>query len=534
MPPTQLSAVQAYLRNEDGTHQGGYTEMNRVAVTTILTILSVALSGVRVNAATVTISDSSFTAAGGSGSVPDHWVDDIVNYKLPVAPTVTLAGDMDAASRVDVLSHTITWGAQASGWIWQSTTFYTNDTYTPSVQGAISSVDIQVDHRGGQSGNGAPMYFAVRQDGTVFRTAGNHTTDHAPPGSSWRTRVNIQGGSALTESSFVQVVTDGSSGNGTIASSHPDFSATGGEIQFGMLVWNGSSGGNTSGGTSYNYYDNFGVTVTYGVAPPYRIVTFGDSTTAPRNVGAALNGRPAGTSSYGANDAGNSVTMVDETSGKLYVYTDQIRDALPTYLTNDTITVDNEGIGGNRTDQGLSRLNSDVRSKNPDLVVIQFGINDSAHDGGAGTPSRVALDYAEQYGPDGVPGGGDDHPNAGRGNYTSNLTDIVSTLLGDGVDVIVMTPNRVNDYSAVTESRLSLYAQVARDVAAAQGVPLIDVWARYTQYMADTGVKGNLLLDGVHPNGDGQKLVAQLLIRGIQKANGYAVSLGRPTLMVVM
>ena len=122
----------------------------------------------------------------------------------------------------------------------------------------------------------------------------------------------------------------------------------------------------------------------YALAQPYEVVAFGDSTTAPRNVGADMNGRPVGDSSYGANDSANTVSIVDESSPYLYVYADQIRDALPDYLTNDTINVYNEGIGGNRTDEGLARLSTDVQSKNPDLVIIQFGINDSAHDNGPG------------------------------------------------------------------------------------------------------------------------------------------------------
>ncbi|MDA3924074.1 MAG: GDSL-type esterase/lipase family protein [Kiritimatiellae bacterium] len=259
------------------------------------------------------------------------------------------------------------------------------------------------------------------------------------------------------------------------------------------------------------------MTASCGLALPYEIVAIGDSTTAPRNVGAAGNGRPAGDSSYGANDSGNTVSIVDETSPYLYVYADQIRDALPNYLTNDTINVYNEGIGGNRIDEGLARLGSDVQFRSPDLVVIQFGINDSAHDSGPGTPSRVALDFAEQYGADGVLGGGDDHPYVSRGNYTSNLTEIVTTLQEDGIDVILMTPNRITSYETVSEDRLTLYVQVVRDVAAAQGVMLVDVWTRYTQYITDTAPKSTLTLDGVHPNGLGQALVSRMLIPVIQE-----------------
>ena len=134
-----------------------------------------------------------------------------------------------------------------------------------------------------------------------------------------------------------------------------------------------------------------------------------------------------------------------------------------------------------------------------------------------GTSSRVALDFAEQYGADGLPGGGDDHPNSSRGNYTSNLTAIVTTLIDDGIDVILMTPNRITSYETVSEDRLALYVQVVRDVATAQGVPLVDVWDRYTQYIAETAPKPTLLLDGVHPNGQGQTLVARMLIPAVQE-----------------
>lgn len=251
------------------------------------------------------------------------------------------------------------------------------------------------------------------------------------------------------------------------------------------------------------------------------IVSFGDSTTAPRNVGASRNDRPTDRlSSKGLNDAGNTVTMVDHHDAYLYVYSDVLRDELPNHLTNGQILVYNEGIGGSRTDHALARLNGDIRGKNPDLVIIQFGINDSAHDSGPGTPSRVPLNRAEQYGPDGLPGGGDDHPNAARGNYESNLTDIVTTLRGDGCDVVLMTPNRITDYSVVTESRLTLYAERMRDVASVQGLSLVDVWQGYTDIMAGGWTRTSLLLDGVHPNGDGQHLAASLLIPTLREATG--------------
>lgn len=257
-----------------------------------------------------------------------------------------------------------------------------------------------------------------------------------------------------------------------------------------------------------------GVAGTRTAAAPYKIVMFGDSTTAPRGVGPKLNGRPGkGMSSRGLNDAKNTVTQVGHKDKYLYVYADRVRDVLPGYLKNREIVVYNEGIGKNNTAHAVARLQKDVRAKKPDLVVIQYGINDSAHDGGPGTPSRVPLDRAEQYGADDQPDGGDDHVYAARGNFESNLTEVVTTLLGDGCDVILMTPNRVTDYRTVTNERLSKYADVTRKVAAAQRVPLVDVWKHYTELIArKENPKVKLLLDVAHPNGNGHDLVAELLI----------------------
>jgi lysophospholipase L1-like esterase len=49
----------------------------------------------------------------------------------------------------------------------------------------------------------------------------------------------------------------------------------------------------------------------------------------------------------------------------------------PAYLQNAvTIPVHNAGISGDTTAQGLARLSRDVLSKNPSIVVVEFGAND--------------------------------------------------------------------------------------------------------------------------------------------------------------
>src|SRR4051794_16916773 len=68
---------------------------------------------------------------------------------------------------------------------------------------------------------------------------------------------------------------------------------------------------------------------------PIAIVVLGDSTTAPRNVGAGHSGRPDGVTTRGENAADpnnaphNIVLRENRTSPWLYVYSDVLRDELP-------------------------------------------------------------------------------------------------------------------------------------------------------------------------------------------------------------
>ncbi|QDS99095.1 SGNH/GDSL hydrolase family protein [Adhaeretor mobilis] len=246
------------------------------------------------------------------------------------------------------------------------------------------------------------------------------------------------------------------------------------------------------------------------VAASQTIVALGDSTTAPRKVGAKQTGRPQGFSTQGANTnssttvSHNLVSTVDSTSKMLYVYSDILRDELPRYDYNLN-SISNEGIGGNRTDQARLRLNKDVRAKDPDVVIIQYGINDCWVDDGIPTgPSRVPLDAGDQV----------DHPNASRGNYLNNLTDIVQSLKADGAKVLIMTPSPVS-YTRNPKWRLDrerLYAEAARKVARNEKVMLVDVWQLFLDYDAQPGQNlDDLLIDAQHPGALGHRMTADAL-----------------------
>ncbi|MGB0580203.1 MAG: exo-alpha-sialidase [Limisphaerales bacterium] len=167
----------------------------------------------------------------------------------------------------------------------------------------------------------------------------------------------------------------------------------------------------------------------------------------------------------------------------------------------------NAGIGGHNTDHARKRFQKDVLSKNPDLVIIQFGINDAAVDvWKKATKPRVSIE-----------------------RYEKNLKFFVATLKGRKAKVILMTPNpirwteklkrmygkppyRGNDPDGFNVL-LRDYAQVVRKVATDNRIPLIDVYRTFDE-AKDID---SLLLDGMHPNNRGHQIVADKLQRELAR-----------------
>ena len=211
------------------------------------------------------------------------------------------------------------------------------------------------------------------------------------------------------------------------------------------------------------------LTGTSALADAITIVAFGDSTTAPR-----------------------------ETVER--VYAQRLPDLLATRGIDAEVI--NSGLGGNHTgraaDNGrfkiphaTERFDSAVREHKPDIVIIQFGWNDSwVDEGGRNGTSRIPL-----------------------ANYKANLTGFVRTLQQDGARVIVMTPNEPKaDIDPWRYERTHQYAEAVCEIAEAERVHLVDVWQSYHDYRSEPGRDvSDLLLDMVHPNDDGHALVANML-----------------------
>lgn len=215
---------------------------------------------------------------------------------------------------------------------------------------------------------------------------------------------------------------------------------------------------------------------------PGGIVMFGDSTTAPR--------------------------------GSLRVYSTRVETALQSI--GSSLGVHNAGIGGNTTRDALKRLQADVLKYKPRIVVMQFGINDSAVDVWKKPPATT--------------------PRVALAEYLGNLRKMITAARKQGAKVILMTTNPLRwtaklkelygkpPYQADAEdgfdsATLAGYNEALRQLAAELKVPLVDVRAAYPGFAAkhQTTVEG-MLLDGMHPNDLGQQLVAELLVPAIREA----------------
>ncbi len=166
-----------------------------------------------------------------------------------------------------------------------------------------------------------------------------------------------------------------------------------------------------------------------------------------------------------------------------------------------SINTVNAGVSGDRAPAGLARLERDVLAFHPDLCVVCFGLND-CHKG---------LDE--------IP------------TYTGALREIFRRLRAEGIEVIFMTPNRMNtrvsklitqpSLIAIAEKSahlqndgvLEAYLQAADCVAREEGVTVCDAHAKWNA-LADCGVDTDVLLSNRinHPTKPMQKLFAQALL----------------------
>ncbi len=156
------------------------------------------------------------------------------------------------------------------------------------------------------------------------------------------------------------------------------------------------------------------------------------------------------------------------------------------------------GISGNKIYDLYMRLDEDVLSKKPDVVVMYIGVNDVWHKRSAGTGTD--SDKFENF-------------------YTS----ILKRLTVNNIKVVLCTPAVIGektDFSNEQDGDLNKYSNIIRNIADKNNLPLIDLRKIFLDYNLKNNPSnkesGILTTDRVHLNAKGNQLVADEMWKVLQ------------------
>jgi isoamyl acetate esterase len=179
-------------------------------------------------------------------------------------------------------------------------------------------------------------------------------------------------------------------------------------------------------------------------------------------------------------------------------YVTLIREALAKKHPDLGIKVIGAGISGNKVPDLQRRLDRDVLSKDPTLVVIYIGINDVWH--GEKDPAR------------GTP----------KDRYEAGLREIIGKIKDKSARVVLCTPSVIGEKRNSgnhLDARLDGYSHISRKVAREEKVELCDLRKAFQDYLNEHNpedrAKGILTGDGVHLNDAGNQFVARVLLKAL-------------------
>lgn len=170
------------------------------------------------------------------------------------------------------------------------------------------------------------------------------------------------------------------------------------------------------------------------------------------------------------------------------------------------------GISGETTRQGLERFPVDVQSHTPDLVTIQFGLNDC---------NCWATDFGL--------------PRVSEAAYRANLIEMVDRSRRFGAEKIILSNNHTTLRhkpllnGRTLEDQRKVYNAIVADVARETGVQFCDIESEFTG-LSRRELEGELLPypDWLHLSHSGHQRYARKILpyvaaglREIAKARGF-------------
>ncbi len=192
---------------------------------------------------------------------------------------------------------------------------------------------------------------------------------------------------------------------------------------------------------------------------------------------------------------GDSITQAGvEPKGYITVMKDML---LKEGITNYDLM--GAGIGGNKIYDLYLRIEDDVISKSPDIVVIYVGVNDVWHKASSGTGTDA--DKFEKF-------------------YRA----VIKKLMAANAKVILCTPATIGEkknYVNQQDGDLNKYSAIIRNIATDLQLPVCDLRTLFENYEQEHNSsdvdRGVLTTDGVHLNETGNRLVAETMWEKIKE-----------------
>ncbi len=156
------------------------------------------------------------------------------------------------------------------------------------------------------------------------------------------------------------------------------------------------------------------------------------------------------------------------------------------------------GVSGNKVYDLYLRMDEDVLTKNPDVVVIFIGVNDVWHKVSSGTGTDA--DKFERF-------------------YNA----ILKKLKEKNIKVILCTPAVIGEKTDLTNQQdgdMNRYSNIVRDIAKKNNFPLVDLRQKFfdynKQYNTENKESGILTKDRVHLNAKGNQVVADEMWKAVK------------------
>lgn len=161
------------------------------------------------------------------------------------------------------------------------------------------------------------------------------------------------------------------------------------------------------------------------------------------------------------------------------------------------------GVSGNKVEQLLARIDKDVIALKPTTVVVYIGINDVWH-WTIGMPGAKGSTKEE---------------------FETGLRQVIARIQAAGARVVLCTPGVIGEKAAGTnpeDAMLDEYSDISRRLAGESGSELCDLRKAFVQYISknnpENREKGILTTDRVHLNDAGNHLVADEILRALDRA----------------